>query len=93
MTNCSCNKSLSSGMIRKKDPYTGEKYKSCPNCSSSHGSEHVFHTYPHFFGKTPARVTARNQEGHQSYCINCRRLDKGEPSESYMNGKICSDLI
>ena len=92
MTCCYCDKKLKLGMIQKRDPRTGEKYKSCPNCSKTHGKEHVFHPYPSLFGKTPARVSAKNPEGSQSFCIHCRRLDKGEPSKSYMNGKLCSCL-
>ena len=91
---CSCcGKKLNSGMIHKKDPNTGQKFKSCPNCSAANGSEHVFHPYPSLFGKTSARVTAENPDGDQSYCIDCRALDKGEVSHTYMNGKLCSSLV
>jgi len=91
---CSCcGKKLNSGMIHKKDQNTGQKFKSCPHCSAANEVEHVFHPYPSLFGKTPARVTARNPDGNQSYCIDCRALDKGEPSHTYMNGKLCSSLV
>lgn len=93
MTCSCCNKPLNVGMIHKRDPHTGQKFKSCPHCSDANGGEHVFHPYPSSFGKTPARVTARNPEGYQSYCIDCRRLDKGVQSQAYMNGKACSSLV
>lgn len=89
MTCSSCNKRLNIGMIHKRDPATGMKYKSCPHCSDANNGEHVYHPYPSSFGKTPAR----NPEGYQSYCIECRRLDKGVQSQTYMNGKTCSSLI
>ena len=90
--NC-CNKALNSGMIHKKDEVTGKKFKSCPHCSDANGDEHVFHPYPSSFGYTPARKTARNPNGDQSYCINCRHLDKGVISNSYKNGRICNSLV
>ncbi|EIN4364722.1 hypothetical protein P7M77_23665 [Vibrio parahaemolyticus] len=90
--NC-CGKRLNIGMSHKTDPVTGQKYKSCPHCSDANGGEHVFHPYPFNFGKTPARKTARNPDGYQSYCIDCRRLAKGVASNVYRNGRICSGLI
>ncbi|WP_318478030.1 hypothetical protein [Photobacterium leiognathi] len=70
--NC-CGKRLNIGMIQKN---TGKKFKSCPHCSDANGGEHVYHPYPHSFGKTPARKTARNPDGYQSYCVDCRRLER-----------------
>ena len=90
--NC-CGSRLNSGMIHKKDPITGKKYKSCPHCSAANGNEHVFHPYPASFGKTPARVTAKNPDGDQSYCIDCRKLEKGELSNNYRIGKSCKTLV
>ncbi|WP_305813931.1 hypothetical protein [Photobacterium leiognathi] len=54
------------GMIQKIDPNTGKRFKSCPHCSDANGGEHVYHPYPHSFGKTPARKTAKNPDGYQS---------------------------
>ncbi len=91
---CSCcGKPLNRGLIYKTDPVTGQKFKSCPHCSDANGKEHVFHPYPSSFGKTPARKTARNPDGDQSYCTECRHLGKGEVSQVFQNGRKCSDLI
>lgn len=91
---CSCcGKQLNSGMVHKKDPETGKKYKSCPHCSDGNGREHIFHPYPSSFGNTPARKTARNPDGYQSYCIDCRSLDKGVPSHVHQNGRMCGSLV
>lgn len=87
-----CNGRLNSGMIKKVDSTTGAIYKSCPHCTHANGSEHVFHRYPSAYGNTPARVTASNPDGHQSYCKNCRTLPKGAPSNSYNQGALCSNL-
>lgn len=85
-----CGSKLNSGMLTKIDFKTGQKFKSCPHCSAANGGEHVFHPYPAQFGKTPARVTARNPDGHQSYCIDCRGLDKGIVSTVHSHGRSCS---
>ncbi len=87
-----CGRKLNVGMIHKVDVNTGQKFKSCPHCSDANGSEHVFHPYPAAFGKTPARKTARNPEGFQSYCYDCRSLPKGVTSRAHVNGKFCSSL-
>lgn len=87
-----CGKRLNIGMIQKIDSNTGKRYKSCPHCSDADGEEHIFHPYPSAFGKTPARITARNPDGYQSYCTDCRRLPKGTLSRSYKNGRKCSEL-
>lgn len=87
-----CTYPLNSGMIHKKDLATGQKFKSCPHCSDANGTEHVFHPYPNSFGKTPRRVTKRNPDGDQSYCIECRALDKGVVSKVYSSGRLCSTL-
>ncbi len=90
---CSCcTVALNSGMIIKVDQTTGARYKSCPHCSAANGSEHVFHRYPSDFGFTPARVSAKNPNGHQSYCNDCRSLAKGLPSVNYTNGVLCRNL-
>jgi hypothetical protein len=87
-----CASKLNSGMIYKKDADTGQKFKSCPHCSDAGDGEHVLHPYPNAFGKTSARITAKNPHGSQSYCVQCRKLEKGESSHAYNNGRICSTL-
>ena len=87
-----CGRKLNIGMIQKIDPATGAKFKSCPHCSDANGKEHVFHSYPASFGKTPARKTAKNPDGYQSYCSDCRGLEKGEISHVYSSGRVCSSL-
>ncbi len=88
--NC-CGKKLNSGMIHVNDQ-NGQKFKSCPHCSDANGSEHVYHPYPNNFGKTPARKTARNPDGDQSYCIDCRHLAKGKASIAFTNGRTCGSF-
>lgn len=88
-----CSKPLNNGMIHKSDPSTGESFKSCPRCSNAEGREHVFHSYPESFGQTEARETPRNPEGDQSYCIDCRRLSKGQMSTAFSRGRKCSSLV
>jgi len=80
--NC-CGKKINIGMIHKVDLKTSKKFKSCP---------HVYHPYPASFGKTPARKTARNPDGYQSYCADCRSLDKGLISPVYKKGRVCSSF-
>jgi len=89
--NC-CGNKLNVGMIHKSDPQTGQRFKSCPHCSDANGSEHVFHPYPSSYGKTPARKSAKNPDGYQSYCYECRSLEKGESSRVFQNGQLCSTL-
>jgi hypothetical protein len=88
-----CGININSGMIKKKDLATGQKFKSCPHCSEANGSVHVFHAYPSQYGHTPARVSAKNPHGYQSYCINCRSLKKGTPSHAYTRGTLCKNLV
>lgn len=88
-----CQGTLNSGMLKKKDSSTGEIYKSCPHCTEANGSVHVFHPYPSLFGFTPARKSATNPNGHQSYCTDCRKLKKGIASKAYSHGVLCSQLV
>ncbi len=83
-----CGGRLNNVMLRKQEPGSGRKFKSCPNCSTTHGEEHIFHSYPADFGNTSARVTAANPDGHQSNCRNCRALDTGIASENYQKWKV-----
>lgn len=75
-----------------RDSIRIEGYKSCPRCSTTHGSEHVFHPDPSGFGQTRARVSRNNPDGIQSHCTECRHLDAGENSEVYQNYPTCSQI-
>jgi hypothetical protein len=48
------------------------QWKSCPNCSGSHGTEHVFRRMPEDFGESEARAAAGVEGGDQSWCYACR---------------------
>ena len=64
--NCShCNRPLNEGQFH-------EDLKSCPNCSTKNGHEHVFYQYPEAFGTTPKRASSRRPDGPQSHCVACR---------------------
>ena len=63
-------------------------WKSCPNCSTTNGSEHVFWPYPTHFGETEVRAKGKNPGGLQSHCNDCRR-EKNPPSGA---GTLCSKL-
>lgn len=90
---CSCcSNKLNSGMVHKIDQATGRKFKSCPYCTAAQGGIHVLHPYPTAFGSTSARVTKKNPDGYQSYCSQCRKLEKGEGSHNYRNGRLCNSL-
>jgi hypothetical protein len=67
--------------------------KSCPRCSNTHGSLHVFRPYPEFFGTTPARVTASNVDGSQSHCIDCRGEGPGQPSHVDLSQQILCNQV
>ncbi len=92
---CSCcNKKLTNGMLHKFDGVTGMEYKSCPHCSDTQGSEHVFHAYPTNFTMTESRIGPNNPDGWQSYCKDCRRpMNKGLPSRVFQDGRVCSSLV
>lgn len=62
-----CGKPLNKAQWRK-----GKEYKSCPNCSTTNGIQHVYYKFPDNFGITPLRASSNNPEGPQSYCIPCR---------------------
>lgn len=68
-------------------------YKSCPLCSVTHGSQHVFRRYPEDFGTTEARVTVNNPDGAQSYCVDCRALHKGELSQVDLSQQRLCDAM
>jgi hypothetical protein len=46
--------------------------KSCPNCSTRNGKQHVYHDYPEDYGETKKRITSANPKGSQSWCSLCR---------------------
>jgi len=48
------------------------QWKSCPNCSGDHGTEHVFRRMPDDFGESDARAAAGVEGGDQSWCYACR---------------------
>jgi hypothetical protein len=50
----------------------GQAWKSCPNCSSSHGTQHIYRPFPDTFGQSEARVNDNTPDGAQSYCNYCR---------------------
>lgn len=89
MAECSCcGKSLNRGLWTEDG-----KYKSCPLCSVTHGIKHVFRRYPEDFGTTDARKTHTNPDGAQSYCIDCRCLDKGELSKvDLTQQRLCNSV-
>lgn len=62
-----CSKPLNQSQYNEE-----RNMKSCPNCSTNNGDEHVFYEYPLAFGNTPTRETVTNPDGPQSYCIACR---------------------
>lgn len=79
-----CNKPLNEAQYRI---IHGKKYKSCPRCSTTNGSYHVYYSYPESFGTTPARSSSGHPDGPQSYCVPCR----GE-STSPCNGITCDNI-
>jgi ribosome-binding protein aMBF1 (putative translation factor) len=64
----------------------GKDYKSCPSCSVSNGSEHIFYLYPLSFGTTPLRATTKHPDGPQSHCEPCR----GGTPGPHLGYKKCS---
>lgn len=46
-------------------------FKSCPNCSTNNGQEHIFY-HCDYFGYTDHRITGNNPDGIQSWCPPCR---------------------
>ncbi|REL31414.1 hypothetical protein [Thalassotalea euphylliae] len=92
MTCQCCGFELSSGTVIRVDAESGHTYKSCPHCSATHGSEHVFHQYPYDFGMPSANVTSANPDGFQGCCRKCRTLAAGESSRNVKKGRVCSSL-
>ena len=62
-----CGKALNRSYYRQE-----KAWKSCPRCSSRHGSMHVYLRYPDAFGTTDARASSETPDGAQSYCTDCR---------------------
>lgn len=69
------------------------KLKTCPLCSTTQGEQHVFRLYPEEFGTTERRVTQNNPDGAQSYCVDCRGLDKGELSRVDLTKQRLCDTV
>lgn len=89
MAACSCcSRALNKGIWT-----TDGKHKSCPLCSTTHGLKHVFRRYPEDFGTTERRVTTNNPDGAQSYCIDCRGLDKGQLSQVDLTKQRLCDTV
>ncbi|CCN32758.1 conserved hypothetical protein [Vibrio nigripulchritudo SO65] len=88
MANCSCCGKRLNLSLKTSDG----RFKSCPRCSSTHGEYHVFLPYPGMFGTSEARVSDTNPDGIQSYCIDCRKLDKQESSKVYKNYTTCNNI-
>jgi phage FluMu protein Com len=64
--NCThCNNPLN-------ESQTHGRLKSCPQCSSQNGHEHVFYPFPSAFGTSTKRITKNHPAGDQSYCYACR---------------------
>jgi len=82
-----CGGRLNSGMLRKQEPGSGRKFKSCPNCSTTHGEEHIFHPYPTDFGNTPARVTAAIRTGIKVIAEIAGRLIRVLLQRTIKNGR------
>lgn len=79
-----CNESLNKSQYRTN---AGGEYKSCPNCSSNNGKEHVYYKYPVCFGITDKRSSSEHPDGPQSHCTTCRF----KKSWSVV-GKLCTEL-
>ncbi len=80
--NCKhCGDALSKSIYRNN-----ESLKSCPGCSKSNGSYHVFHSYFSDFGITSLRSSSIRPEGPQSHCERCRG---GKPPSG---GLLCKDI-
>lgn len=79
--NCNhCNKPLNVAQYHND-------LKSCPNCSTQNGVEHVFYKYPKAFGTTPKRATNARPDGPQSYCTACR----GRQVQTEFDKILCSE--
>lgn len=83
-----CSKALNQGIWS-----ADRKHKTCPLCSTTYGLKHVFRRYPEDFGVTDARKTATNPDGAQSYCVDCRALDKGQLSHvDFSKQRLCDTV-
>lgn len=68
MGNCThCGKFLDESQFTQD-----RQLKSCPRCSVNDGREHIFYSYPTYFGVSHARITVNTPDGAQSHCSNCR---------------------
>lgn len=67
---------------------TDGDWKACPNCSNIEGKRHVYYPFPDRFGETPARASASNPNGPQSYCVECR----ADHPPAFAGAKYCDEL-
>ncbi|KLE14837.1 hypothetical protein AAT22_15150 [Clostridium sp. C8] len=74
-------------MLNRSQYSKDGQLKSCPNCSTANGEEHVYYSYPEYFGTTPKRASSNRPDGPQSHCESCR-FEKG----SYPNPVLCSEI-
>jgi hypothetical protein len=89
MSSCTCCGVDLSIAIRSAD----NTLKSCPRCSQTHGSLHIFRRLVEDFGFTDRRVTANNPDGVHSHCIDCRNKGPGEPSSVDLSHEIKCNMV
>lgn len=76
------------GKLLNRSQYSKDgTFKSCPNCSTVNGEEHVYYSYPEDFGTTPKRASSNRPDGPQSHCESCR-FEKS----SYPSSILCSEI-
>ena len=76
------------GKMLNRSQYSKDgQFKCCPNCSTANGEEHVYYSYPEYFGTTTKRASSNRPDGPQSHCESCR-FEKG----SYPNPVLCSEI-
>jgi hypothetical protein len=80
-----CDKSL-----RRAQWAHGKAWKSCPNCSTQNGHEHVYYSYPDAFGTTPARANYKNPEGPASWLVSSTF---GTVALSSWQARTCSEVV
>jgi hypothetical protein len=78
------------GRLNRSAYQQSNRWKSCPNCSNMHGSEHIYRPYPAAFGTTQKRESEEKPDGPQSHCSTCRR--KQEPSFAGTDVRRCSEF-
>jgi hypothetical protein len=89
MSNCTCCGVDLSIALRSADG----TLKSCPRCSQTHGSMHVFRDLVNDIGFSQARVNSNNLDGSHSHCIDCRNKGAGEPSSVNLAHEVKCDMV